>query len=98
MEAQVGFDHGDGRDAEGSLLKPGKGGIAVKHNLSNIDRGIRAVLGAALIAGGVVVGGITGIVLYAVAAILLGTAAVGFCPLYKLLGIDTCKLSKSCQP
>jgi len=70
----------------------------MKHNLSSIDRGIRAVLGVALVAGGVVVGGVTGIVLYVLAAVMIGTAVVGFCPLYKLLGIDTCKMSKSCQP
>jgi hypothetical protein len=30
-----------------------------------------------------------GIVLWVVAAVMLGTALVGFCPIYRLLGIDT---------
>jgi fatty acid desaturase len=64
----------------------------VKRNEGTIDRVIRVVL--ALAAGGAAVAiGISslwGIVLLVVAAILLVTAAVGFCPLYRLLGMSTC--------
>jgi hypothetical protein len=69
----------------------------MKRNESTIDRIVRAVLGVALIGGGVAVGGTLAIVLYVLAAVMFVTALMGFCPLYRLFGIDTCKLSKSCQ-
>jgi DUF2892 family protein len=61
-------------------------------NMSNLDRGLRGFVVApvaivlATVAGA---GSIGGIVLFALAAIMLGTSAVGFCPLYRLLHIDT---------
>ncbi len=62
-------------------------------NESNLDRIVRAVVG--IVVGGFAIAvGISsaiGIVLIVVAAILLVTAAVGFCPLYRLLGIRTTK-------
>lgn len=69
----------------------------MKRNESAIDRVIRAVLGVALVAIGFTVGGTLGVVLYVLAAVMFVTALTGFCPLYRLLGIDTCKLSKSCS-
>ena len=69
----------------------------MKRNESTIDRIIRAVLGVALVAIGLTVGGTLAVVLYVLAAVMLVTALTGFCPLYHLLGIDTCKLSKSCN-
>lgn len=69
----------------------------MKRNESNIDRIVRAVLGVALIGGGIALGGTLAIVLYVLAAVMFVTALIGFCPLYHLFGIDTCKLSKSCQ-
>lgn len=68
----------------------------MKRNESMIDRVVRAVLGVALVSIGLVVGGVAATVMYIVAAILIVTAAIGFCPLYALLGIDTCKMSKNC--
>ncbi|GAB4522834.1 MAG: DUF2892 domain-containing protein [Anaerolineae bacterium] len=59
----------------------------MSRNESNTDRIIRFVLGLVLL-------GITfasGLWLVALpAVILLGTAAVGFCPLYRIVGINTC--------
>ena len=61
-------------------------------NMSNLDRGLRSFLIApvaivlAIIVGA---GSIVGILLFALAAIMLATSAVGFCPLYRLLHIDT---------
>jgi hypothetical protein len=59
--------------------------------MSSLDRGLRAP--AALVAIGVSVaigaGSVAGIVLFALAAVLLATSAVGFCPLYALLHIDS---------
>ena len=64
----------------------------MNRNVGTPDRVIRAVLAAVvLIAAGVV--GLPsglGIGLLVLAAVLLGTAAVGFCPLYRLLGFSTC--------
>ena len=63
----------------------------MKTNVGNIDRILRVVLGLALIAltltGTIGVWGWIGIV-------PLATAAMGFCPLYTVLGFSTCPISK----
>jgi len=61
-------------------------------NMNRVDRGLRAFLvaPAAIIAAVLVgAGSIGGIVLFGLAAIMLATSAVGFCPLYALLHINT---------
>ena len=60
-------------------------------NESNFDRMIRVVVAVVAVIGAVAVGAssLLGVVLFVVAGILLVTAAVGFCPLYRLLGIST---------
>jgi len=59
----------------------------MKANESGLDRIIRAMLGLFLLGLGVfVVKGTVGVVLDVVGAIMLFTAATGFCLLYKLLG------------
>ncbi len=68
----------------------------MKRNMSNLDRIVRVVLGGGFVAAGLALGGAAGIVLYLLAAIMFVTAVVSFCPLYRLLGVDTCKLSKTC--
>ena len=67
------------------------------HNESTADRAVRAGAGVVLAAAGVWAGTGTGlgIVLLVVAAVLLVTAAVGFCPLYHLLGIGTTRSAGS---
>ncbi len=64
-------------------------------NESNLDRSIRGGAGALAVIGALLVGvsSVLGLLLLAVAAILVVTAAVGFCPLYRLLGIRTDKAS-----
>ena len=58
-------------------------------NVGTIDRIIRAVIGAAAVAYGVMNGNIIADV---VGGVLLFTAAIGWCPPYALLGINTgCK-------
>ncbi|PKQ32779.1 MAG: DUF2892 domain-containing protein [Actinobacteria bacterium HGW-Actinobacteria-2] len=61
-------------------------------NVGNTDKVVRAAIGViALVAAFLI--GITsgwGIVLAVVAVIALVTAAVGFCPLYRVFGINTC--------
>jgi hypothetical protein len=64
----------------------------MSRNMSNLDRGLRSFLIApvAIILAVVVgAGSIGGILLFALAAIMLATSAVGFCPLYTLLHLDT---------
>ena len=64
----------------------------MSRNMSTLDRRLRAFLVAPLavvIAVLVGAGSIAGIVLFAVAAIMLATSAIGFCPLYTLLHVDT---------
>ena len=66
-------------------------------NESSTDRILRGVVGAvALIAA--VIAGVSGgnavltAVLAVLGVILAGTAAVGFCPVYRVFGISTCKV------
>jgi hypothetical protein len=64
----------------------------MKINEGTIDRAIRGVVGVILLVVGLVlVKGTVGIVLDVLGAILLVTGVVGFCPLYTLFGVDTCK-------
>ncbi|MFC3614927.1 DUF2892 domain-containing protein [Lutimaribacter marinistellae] len=59
-------------------------------NMGQTDRIIRAIIGViALISFFTVSGGWTWLLLV-VAALMLGTAAIGSCPPYALLGINTC--------
>jgi hypothetical protein len=64
----------------------------MSRNMNNSDRALRTFLAApaAIIAAFAVgPGSMAGIVLFALAAIMLATSAIGFCPLYKLLHLDT---------
>lgn len=66
-------------------------------NESSIDRIIRLVIGVAALAGAFAVGfgSVGGIILAVVGVVMLVTAAVGFCPLYRVFGISTCKVPAS---
>ncbi len=68
----------------------------MKRNESNLDRVIRVVVAAAAVGGAALLGmsTVAGIVLLVVAAILLVTAAVGWCPLYSVLGVSSCPMPK----
>jgi uncharacterized membrane protein len=64
----------------------------MSRNMSNLDRGLRSFVitpVAIVIAVLVGAGSIGGLILFAVAAIMLATSAVGFCPLYALFHLDT---------
>ena len=65
-------------------------------NAGTADRIIRTIAGIAALIGAVLLGIGTGggIALLVVGAILLVTTAVGFCPLYRLLGMNTCPAAK----
>jgi Protein of unknown function (DUF2892) len=61
-------------------------------NMSNLDRGLRSFVVAPIaivVAVLIGAGSIGGIVLFALAAIMLATSAVGFCPLYTLFHLNT---------
>lgn len=66
-------------------------------NMGSTDRKLRAFVAApVLVVAGVLVGpaGVLAIVLYALAGVMLATAAVGFCPLYVPFGVRTGPLQK----
>ena len=72
-------------------------------NVGSIDRALRFVLGAVLLAAPFVppLAGYfadIGVWKYAIAAVgvvMLGTAVFRFCPAYTLFGVRTCELKKS---
>ena len=66
-------------------------------NESRLDRIIRAVAGVAAIGAGLLLGGTVAVVLYVVGGVLLFTAATGFCLLYTLVGVNTCKAAGECS-
>lgn len=63
-------------------------------NESGLDRIIRVVIAIAAVAGAAAVGfGTVGAwLLLVVAGIMLVTAVTGFCPLYRVFGVSTCKV------
>ena len=72
----------------------------MQKNVGSIDRTIRALVGLALLAvyfmG--VAGGTLGIIALVVGFVMLGTAAIGWCPPYALLGINTCGVKQDPKP
>lgn len=65
----------------------------MKQNIGGADKLIRifiAIVCSVLFITGVVAGTV-GYIVLAVGAILLGTALINFCPLYKIVGINTCR-------
>jgi len=60
----------------------------MKQNVGGADRIIRIIAGLAVIGAGVYFGSWWG----ALGLVLVGTAAIGWCPPYALLGINTCKM------
>ncbi|MBN9385568.1 MAG: DUF2892 domain-containing protein [Chitinophagaceae bacterium] len=65
-------------------------------NLGDSDRAIRIIATGLIVILYLlgVVAGIFGDILLVLAAVLLLTSLVGFCPLYRLFGINTCKYKK----
>ncbi len=58
----------------------------MKRNVGKADKAVRLVVGAAVIAAGVVFQSWWG----AIGAVPILTALMGWCPPYSLLGINTC--------
>lgn len=70
-----------------------------KTNEGNLDRGLRIALGLFLMAlgfGGVLGGGL-GLAVGVIGLIPLATGLVGWCPLYSVLGVDTCGTRKAAR-
>ncbi len=68
----------------------------MKKNMGTVDRVLRAVL-ALIMVGlyfGNIVTGTLGIVLMAAAGIFLLTSLISFCPLYTVVGFNTCAAKK----
>ena len=69
----------------------------MKINEGNTDRILRVVGGVSLAAlgfGGVIAGGL-GRGIGVVGIVLVLTGAIGFCPLYALFGISTCRVANA---
>jgi hypothetical protein len=68
----------------------------MKKNMGNLDKGVRVVLALAiaLLYYFNVIEGSLAYVLMAFAIIFLLTSFVSFCPLYTVLGVNTCKMKK----
>ncbi|MBN8682783.1 MAG: DUF2892 domain-containing protein [Chitinophagales bacterium] len=69
----------------------------MKPNVGNIDKIIRIVLAivfAALYFTGTV-SGVTGYILLALGGIFVLTSLVSFCPIYALVGLNTCPVKKA---
>jgi O-antigen/teichoic acid export membrane protein len=69
----------------------------MKKNISSADRIIRLLIAIALVIlyFTKTIAGTWGIVGMVVAAILLLTVLINFCPLYGIFGISTCKVKKT---
>lgn len=63
----------------------------MKKNEGSIDRGLRVALGLALLAAGLIFSTPWALI----GIIPLVTGIVGFCPLYRLVGLNTCD-AKEC--
>ena len=72
----------------------------MKVNESKTDRQLRVLVGFFGLLFSLVVGisSFWGVVLLVVGVLALGTAAVGFCPLYAIFGIDTERTYRANHP
>lgn len=65
-----------------------------KGNEGTLDRGLRVVVGVAMVvAGFFFIGGTIGLIVGIVGFVPIVTGALGFCPLYRLFGFSTCPVS-----
>ncbi|SNR38187.1 YgaP family membrane protein [Lutibacter flavus] len=69
----------------------------MKKNMGNSDKLIRLLIAVVIAAlyYTKVIDGTVAIVLMAVGIILLLTSLLNFCPLYKIFGLNTCKIPKN---
>jgi hypothetical protein len=69
----------------------------MKTNMGKSDRMIRLSIAAVIVILYIanIISGTLGIILLVVAGIFILTSVVSFCPLYALLGMNTCKTSQN---
>jgi hypothetical protein len=68
----------------------------MKKNMESADQGIRLLLAATLVVlyfSGVI-SGTFGLIALVVAAVFTVTTLAGYCPLYSLIGVKTCKVKE----
>jgi hypothetical protein len=74
-----------------------KNNIYMKKNMGDLDKVIRLLIVAVIL--GLyfteIISGTIAIVLVAVGFVFVATSIIGFCPLYTLLGINTCKVKNT---
>ena len=64
-------------------------------NVGTTDRAIRGIVGiVALILAFAVFAGVLKWIALVVGVVMLATAAMGYCPPYSILGINTCSMKK----
>lgn len=68
-----------------------------KRNEGISDRAVRFIIGAALVFMAFMysLSGVVAVFAFGIAGILILTALVGVCPLYSVLGVNTCALKKT---
>jgi hypothetical protein len=68
----------------------------MKKNMGNADKIVRLAIAALVIILFLtnVLSGTVGIVLVALSAVFVLTSLIGFCPLYKIVGLSTCPVEK----
>lgn len=68
----------------------------MKTNMGNSDRAIRVIIAivVAILYWQGIIEGTLAYVLLALSAIFVLTSLISFCPLYTLLGVNTCKVKK----
>lgn len=69
-------------------------------NVGTADRAARLVIAVVAVIGAWSLGlaSIAGIALLVVAVVMAGTAAIGYCPLYRLFGISTARRARAVAP
>ena len=68
----------------------------MKTNIGTIDRLLRFAIAVIIVALYTenIISGTFGIIMLVLATVLMFTSAVSFCPLYTLLGVNTCKINQ----
>jgi len=68
----------------------------MKKNMGNADRIVRILLAAfvAVLYFTNIISGTVGVVLLVLAGVFVATSLVSFCPLYTLIGMNTCEVKK----
>jgi hypothetical protein len=68
----------------------------MKKNMGNADRSIRVIIAilVAVLYFTNVISGTLGLILLIVAGVFVLTSLISFCPLYSLIGVNTCPVKK----